>query len=85
MMIISSTQCFTVVVVIMRRGSVLVINPSVRRRRVIVVGLCVWLSNFCQYMILLAIVFMCNFQHFYKLCEDAYQRSKLPIFADSIF
>ena len=26
-------------------------------------------------MILLAIVFMCNFQHFYKLCEDAYQRS----------
>ena len=65
----------------------LVINPSVRRRRVIVVSLCVcvWLSNLCQYMILLAIVFMCNFQHFYKLCEDSYQRSKLPNFADSIF
>ena len=46
----------------------LVINPSVRRRRVIVVGLCVWPSNLCQYMILLAIVFMCNFQYFYKLC-----------------
>ena len=34
----------------------LVINPSVRRRRVIVVGLCVcvcvWLSNLCQYIIL---------------------------------
>ena len=54
----------------------LVINPSVRRRRVIVVSLCVcvWLSNLCQYMILLAIVFMCNFQHFYKLCEDAYKK-----------
>ena len=32
-----------VVVVIMRRGSVLVINPSVRRRRCVCV--CVWLSN----------------------------------------
>ena len=63
----------------------LVINPSVRRRRVVVVSLCVWLSNLCQYMILLAIVFMCNFQHFYKLCEDAYQIFKLPNFADSIF
>ena len=42
----------------------LVINPSVRRQRVIVVGLCVWLSNLYQYMILLAIVFMCDFQHF---------------------
>ena len=65
----------------------LVINPSVRRWRVIVVGLCVcvWLSNLCQYMILLAIVLMCNFQHFYKLWEDAYQRSKLPILLTQYF
>ena len=60
----------------------LVINPSVSRRRVIVVGLCVWLSNLCQYMILLAIVFMCNFQHFCKLCEE---RSKLPILLTQYF